>query len=82
MKERPKHMYGMRLYIPFEEINDYVHNHTEENYEDLTFIPIKAEVNVLSSEIEISLVSAVPNEFYDTRIKLELDQSQKENQNV
>ena len=66
-------MYGLKLYIPFEDLDAYIHDHIEEAHKDHIFIPVKAEINELDLGIEISLVSAVPNEFYGRRYKLDLN---------
>ena len=73
MINKQKTMYGIKLYIPFEDIDTYIHNNIEAAHKDHTFIPVKAEVNELDLGIEISLVSAVPNEFYDRRYKLDIN---------
>ena len=72
-------MYGLKLYIPFEDLDAYIREHIETADQYPTFIPVKAEVNELDLGIEISLVSAVPNEFYDRRYKLDLNELSKEN---
>lgn len=74
-----KTMYGLKLHIPFEDLDTYIHNYIEVAHKDHTFIPIKAEVNETDLGIEISLVSAVPNEIDDCRYKLELNKLPKEN---
>ena len=74
-----KTMYGLKLYIPFEDLDQYIHNHVEESHKDHTFIPVKAEVNELDLGIEISLVSANPIEFDQFRYKLDLNALTKEN---
>ena len=73
-----KTMYGLKLYIPFEELDQYIRDHVEDTYKDHTFIPVKAEVNEISLDVEISFVSAVPVEC-DKRYKLDLNKLQKEN---
>ena len=74
-----KTMYGLKLYIPFEDLDAYIHSHIEEAHKDHTFIPVKAEVNEVNLGIEISLVSAVPNKFYGYRYRLNLNELPKEN---
>lgn len=74
-----KTMYGLKLHIPFEDLDTYIHDHIEEAHKDHTFIPIKAEVNEVDLGIEISLVSAVPNEIHDYRYRLDLNKLPKEN---
>ena len=73
-----KTMYGLKLYIPFEELDTYIHEHIKEEYKDHTFIPVKAEVNEVTLDIDISFVSAVPIEC-DKRYKLDLNAMKKEN---
>lgn len=70
-------MYGIKLYIPFEDLDTYIHNNIEEAHKNHTFIPVKAEVNEFDLGIEISLVSAVPNELYDCRYKLDINKISK-----
>mgnify|MGYP006864385537 CR=1 FL=1 len=73
-------MYGLKLYIPFEDLNAYIHEHIEAAHKDHTFIPVKTEVNELDLGIEISLISAVSNEFDSRdRYKLDLNKLPKEN---
>jgi hypothetical protein len=74
-----KTLYGLKLYIPFDDLDTYIHDHIEAAHKDHTFIPIKAEINELDFGIEISLVSAVPNEIDDYRYSLELNKLPKEN---
>ena len=74
-------MYGLKLYIPFEDLDTYIHEHIEVAHKDHTFIPVKTEINELDLGIEISLISAVPNEIDDCRYKLDLNKLLKENNN-
>ena len=71
-------MYGLKLYIPCEDLDKYIHDHIEEAYEDHTFVPVKVEVNEVTLDVEISLVSAMPIKC-DKRYKLDLNKLQKEN---
>lgn len=73
-----KTMYGLNLYIPFEDLDRYIHDHIEEAYEDHTFIPIKVEINEVTLDVEIKLVSAMPVGC-DKRYKLDLSKLPKEN---
>ena len=73
-------MYGVKLYIPFEDLNAYIHSHTSDRYKDYTFMPVKVEVNELNCDVEISLVSAVPVEFDNVRYKLDLNTLPKEDE--
>ena len=73
-----KQMYGLKLYIPFEELDQYIYDHVDDIYKDNTFIPVKAEVNEISLDVEISFVSAIPIEC-DKRYKLDLNALPKEN---
>ena len=77
-KKENKTMYGIKLYIPFEDLDAYIHNHTSDKYKNHTFIPVKAEINELSCDIEISLISANPIEFDDVRYKLDLNELPEE----
>ena len=74
-----KTMYGLKLYIPFEDFDTYIREHIETADQYPVFIPVKAEVNEHNLSVEISLMSAVPNEFYDCRYKLDLNSLPKEN---
>ena len=74
-----KTMYGLKLYIPFDDLSTYIHNHIDERYKDHTFIPVKVEVNELNCDIEISMVSANPIESDGFRYKLDLNKLSKEN---
>lgn len=70
-------MYGLKLYIPFEDLSQYIHENVEDVYKDHTFIPVKVEINEVGLDIEISLVSAVPVEC-DKRYKLDINKLSKE----
>lgn len=74
-----KTMYGLKLYIPFDDLDTYIHNHIDEKYKDHTFIPVKVEVNDVGLDIEITLMSANPIEFDQVRYKLDLEAMTKEN---
>ena len=80
MIKKNKTLYGLKLYIPFEDLDTYIHDHIEEARKDHTFIPVKVEVNEIDLGIEIGLVSAVPNEIDNCRYKLELNKLPKENE--
>ena len=71
-------MYGLKLYIPFEELNQYIHDRIEDVYKDHTFIPVKVEVNDVTLDIDISLLSVMPIDC-DKRYKLDLNALPKEN---
>lgn len=77
--KKPKTTYGLKLYIPFEDLDIYIHDNIEDVHEDHTFIPIKAEVKELDLGIEISLVSVVPNEIPNYRYKLDINKLPREN---
>ena len=70
-------MYGLKLYIPFEDLNSYIHKHINEMYKDYTFIPIKAEINDVDLSLDITLLSANPIES-DGRYRLNLNKLPKE----
>lgn len=78
-KPRTHTMYGLNLYISFDDLNTYIHNHIGEIYEDHTFIPVKAEVNELGLGIDITLMSANPIESDGRRYKLDLNAIAEEN---
>ena len=73
--------YGVKLYIPFEDLNEYIHSHVNEKYKDLTFIPSKVEVNELDFGIEINLLSVNQIESDGRRYKLDLNKITQENNN-
>ena len=70
-------MYGLKLFIPFEDLNTYIQNNINEPYQHNTFIPIKAEVNDKDLSIDIVLLSAKAVESKG-RYKLNLDKLMKE----
>ena len=71
--------YGVKLYIPLEDLNRYIHEHMDRAYTDLTFIPSKVEVNEMDFSIEINLLSVNPIESDGRRYKLDLNKLSKEN---
>lgn len=71
-------MYGLKLYIPLEDLDQYIHGHIEDKYKDHTFIPIKAEINEVDLGVEITLVSANSIGTDDRRYKLDLNKLPKE----
>lgn len=73
-----KIMYGLNLYIPFEDLNAYIHEHIDEKYEDQTFVPIKVEVNELDLSIDIKLLSASTVEIDNNRYKINLSELSRE----
>lgn len=79
-KEKEKRtMYGLKLYISFDDLNAYINNHTDAKYKDHTFVPVKVEVNDLDLSIDISLISAGSVEVDQCRYKLNLSELSKEN---
>lgn len=72
-------MYGLNLYIPFEDLNAYIHEHIDKNYGDLTFVPVKVEINDIGLSIDIKLLSASSVEIDNCRYKLDLNTLPKEN---
>ena len=73
-----KTMYGLNLYIPFEDLEAYIHEHINERYRDYTFLPIKAEINELDLSLDIKLISVSPIETDNCRYKLDLNKLPKE----
>ena len=70
-------MYGLKLFIPFEDLDTYIQNNINEYYQDHTFIPIKAEINDVDLSIDITLLSA--NEVESKgRYRINLDKLMKE----
>lgn len=74
-----KTMYGLNLYIPFEELDAYIHERIDKNYGDLTFVPVKVEINDIDLSIDIKLLSASSVEIDNCRYKLDLNALHKEN---
>lgn len=74
-----KTMYGLNLYIPFEELDSYIHERIDAKYKDQTFIPVKVEINELNLSIDIKLLSASSVEIDNCRYKLDLNTLHKEN---
>lgn len=74
-----KTMYGLNLYIPFEDLDTYIHEHVDEKYRDLTFVPVKVEINEIGLSIDIKLLSASSVEIDNCRYKLDLNKLSKEN---
>ena len=72
-------MYGLKVYISFEDLSAYVRNNIDGSYKDLTFVPIKAEINEGDMSVEISLVGGNLIETDGRRYKLDLNKLQKEN---
>ena len=70
-------MYGLKLFIPFEDLTTYIQNHVDEIYKDHTFIPVKAEINDVDLSLDITLLSANPIES-DCRYRLDLNKLPKE----
>lgn len=70
-------MYGLKLYVTFEDMNNYIKTKVNPLYKDLNFIPLKAEINEKDLSLDITLISADPIEF-DGRYKLDLNKLSKE----
>lgn len=73
-----KTMYGLNLSLPFEDLNDYIHEHIDEKYRDLIFVPVKVEINELDLSIDIKLLSVDPVETDNRRYKLDINKLSKE----
>ena len=72
-------MYGLTLYVTFEDMNNYIRNEVDLEYKDCTFIPIKAEINENDLSIDITLISTDDvgcKNYY--RYKIDLDKLPKE----
>lgn len=78
-EKKNKTMYGLNLYIPFEDLNAYIYEHIDEKYKDLTFVPVKVEINEFDLSIDIKLLSASSVEIDNCRYKLDLNTLSKEN---
>lgn len=70
-------MYGLKLFIPFEDLNTYIQNNINESYQGHTFIPVKAEINETDLSLDITLLSANTIES-KSRYRLDLDKLLKE----
>lgn len=75
-----KTMYGLNLYIPFDDLNTYIRERVDERYRDLTFVPVKVEINDIDLSIDIKLLSASSVEIDNCRHKLDLNTLSKENE--
>ena len=75
-----KTMYGLNLYIPFEDLDAYIHEYIDKNYGDCHFIPIKVGINEVDLSVEIKLLSASSAEIDNNRYKLDLNTLSKEKQ--
>jgi hypothetical protein len=73
-----KTMYGLNLYIPFEDLDTYIHERVDKKYKDQTFIPVKVEINEIGLGIDITLLSASSVEIDNCRYKLDLNALPKE----
>ena len=73
-----KTIYGLNLYISFEELNDYICERVDEKYKEQTFVPVKAEINEVDLGIDIKVLSVIPVETDDCRYKLDLNALPKE----
>jgi len=74
-----KTMYGLNLYIPFEDLDAYIHEHIDKNYGDCTFVPVKVEIDEIGLGINIKLLSASSVEIDNCRYKIDLNKMTKEN---
>ena len=72
-------MYGLKLYVTFEDIKNYIQTKVDPQYNDFNFIPIKAEINENDLSIDVTLISTddVGDKNY-RRYKLDLDKLAKE----
>ena len=70
-------MYGLKLFIPFEDLNSYIQNNINEPYQGHTFIPVKAEINATDFSLDITLLSANAIESKG-RYRIDLDKLLKE----
>ena len=73
-----KTMYGLNLYIPFEDLDTYIHEYIGKKYGDCHFIPIKVVINEVDLSIDIKLLSASSAEIDNNRYKLDLNTLSKE----
>lgn len=71
-------MYGLNLFISFDDLNKYICNHVNKEFKDHTFIPVKAEINEVGLGIDITLLSANPIECDRYWYKLDLNKLPKE----
>lgn len=69
-------MYGLKLYVTFEDINNYIRNKVNPKYKDCTFIPIKAEINENDLSVDVTFISIDDIEdknYYRYKIDLQSD---------
>ena len=69
-------MYGLKLYVTLEDMNDYIRNKVNPEYKDCTFIPIKAEINENDLSLDVTLVSTDDIEdknYHRYKVDLQLD---------
>lgn len=69
-------MYGLKLYVTFEDINNHIRNKVDSKYKDCTFIPIKAEINENDLSIDVTLISTddiEDNNCYRYKVDLQSD---------
>lgn len=72
-------MYGLKLYVTFEDINNYIQTQVDPQYKDFNFIPIKAEINENDLSIDVTLISTDDvGDKNHYRYKLNLDKLPKE----
>ena len=50
-------MYGVKIQISFDELNEELHKQVESRYKNMTFIPQSVEINREESYIEVLLTS-------------------------
>lgn len=72
-------MYGLKLYITIEDLNNYIHNKVDERFKDATFIPFSVECNSRDLSIEITLLSSdVSDDCDNRRYRLDLNSIESE----
>ena len=50
-------MYGVKLYLTFDELNEHMRDKVDSQYRNTKFIPIKVEINETDLSVEITMIS-------------------------
>ena len=75
-------MYGLKLFITLEDLNNYIRNKVDERFKDATFIPFAVECNSNDLSIEITLLSPdVSDDCGSCRYRLDFNEIAKEKTN-
>lgn len=75
-------MNALKLYVTFEDINNYIRTKVNPQYKDFNFIPIKAEINENDLSIDVTLISmddVGDKNHYRYKVNLQLDKKVETN---